>query len=329
VEASPRIYRDLVDAAWSGLTGSGHASDTILIGETAPKGVHLRGETRAMSPLNFIRAVYCVDGRLQPLKRRAAADRGCPTTAAGVSRFPGDHPGLFRASGWAHHPYELTFAPSQAPRDRDFVTIATLSRLASGLDGIWRSYGRSGGLPLFMTEFGYMTNPPNPAGVRPTLQAAYINQAEFMAYANPRVRSWPQFLLLDDRPLPGRNGVRKGYGATFQTGLMFLNGKRKPAFDAYRMPVYVAQPRVRRGTATRVWGIVRNAPAAGAQNVVIQLAHAGSGRFQTLATISTQARPAYFYVRVRVPAAGWLRVAWRNPQTGQLQYSRNVAVSVR
>jgi hypothetical protein len=174
-----------------------------------------------------------------------------------------------------------------------------------------------------------MTDPPNPAGVRPALQAAYINQAEFMAYANPRVRSWPQFLLLDDRPLPGRNGVRKGYGATFQTGLMYLNGRRKPAFDAYRMPVYLPQPRVRRGAATRVWGIVRDAPAAGAHDVAIQLARAGSGRFQTLATTSTQPRPAYFYVRVRVPSAGQLRVAWRNPQTGQMQYSRNIAVSVR
>ena len=33
----------------------------------------------------------------------------------------------FDAAGWAHHPYELAFAPTQAPRNRDFVTIANLA----------------------------------------------------------------------------------------------------------------------------------------------------------------------------------------------------------
>jgi hypothetical protein len=184
-------------------------------------------------------------------------------------------------------------------------------------------------LPLYLTEFGYMTDPPNPAGVSPAQQAAYMNEAEFIAYSNPRVRSWSQFLLVDDRPLPGRNGIRAGYGATFQTGLMYRSGGHKPAFDAYRTAVYVPNPTVRRGHAIAVWGIVRDAPPAGAQDVRIQLAAPRASGFRTLASISTQARPAYFYGRVRLSTGGRLRIAWRNPATGLWQYSRTVGVHAR
>jgi hypothetical protein len=329
VETSPQLYRGLLDAAWSGLAATGHGGDTVLIGETAPKGLRVRGETRAMPALTFVRALYCVDSRLRPLRGGAAADRGCPTSVAGTARFAPDHPALFDATGWAHHPYELAFAPTQVPHNRDFVTIANLDRLTATLDTIRRVYRRAGGLPLYLTEFGYMTDPPNPAGVSPAQQAAYMNQAEFIAYADPHVRSWAQFLLVDDRPLPGRNGVRSGYGATFQTGLMYLSGGHKPAFDAYRMAVDVPRPSVRRGHAIAVWGIVRNAPSAGAQAVKIQLAATHSSRFRTLASTYTQPRPAYFYTRVGLSTSGRLRTAWRNPATGSWQYSRAVAVQAR
>jgi hypothetical protein len=329
VETSPRLYRDLLDAAWSGLGATGHGSDTILIGETAPKGLRVRGETRAMAPLTFIRALYCVGSSLRPLRGRAASDRGCPTSTAATARFAPDHPALFDATGWAHHPYELTFAPSQAPRDRDWVTIANLGRLTATLGTIRRVYRHSGTWPLYLTEFGYMTDPPNPAGVTPAQQAAYMNQAEFIAYQNPLVRSWSQFLLVDDRPLPGRNGVRSGYGATFQTGLAYLSGGHKPAFDAYRMAVNVPNPSVRRGHEIGVWGIVRNAPPAGAQGVQVQFAGLPSRGYRRLATIATRPRPSYFYTRVLLTASGRLRIAWRNPANGVLQYSRAVAVRVR
>src|SRR5439155_12703921 len=59
-EAAPRIYRGLADAAWGALQGTGHGRDTILVGETATKGlVTRRGTTRGIDPLRFIRALYC------------------------------------------------------------------------------------------------------------------------------------------------------------------------------------------------------------------------------------------------------------------------------
>jgi hypothetical protein len=60
VEVSPLIYRELLDAAWSSLSNTGHESDTILIGEVAPRGEttgNLPGNFSGMVPLRFIRAL--------------------------------------------------------------------------------------------------------------------------------------------------------------------------------------------------------------------------------------------------------------------------------
>ena len=63
VENSPRMYRGLLDAAWSGLNATGHhtSTDTIAWGELAPRGESFWGVFCGMKPLAFLRALYCVD----------------------------------------------------------------------------------------------------------------------------------------------------------------------------------------------------------------------------------------------------------------------------
>ena len=109
VEVSPLLYRELLDAAWPALQATGHAGDTILIGEVAPRGQTTGdqpGNFSGMVPLRFIRALYCVDGSLHPLHgdRRDAArlpdDRGrlegVPERATRGCSTP---------TGFAVHPY--------------------------------------------------------------------------------------------------------------------------------------------------------------------------------------------------------------------------------
>jgi hypothetical protein len=47
VEASPAIYRAMVNAAWKGLVATGHRHDTVMIGETAAYGA---GQRRLRQP---------------------------------------------------------------------------------------------------------------------------------------------------------------------------------------------------------------------------------------------------------------------------------------
>jgi len=341
VERAPTIYRALVDAAYGSLVATGHEHDTILVGETAPKGLNAKGLrpcgpvrgaslcTGAIKPLHFIRQLYCLDEAYHPLLGGAARGRGCPLDAAGRAAFRSNHPGLFQASGWAHHPYELIFPPSHPPVDPDFVTIASLGRLSDALERILRVYGenRPGGLPLYLTEFGYQTNPPSPIGVSLTLQAAYLNQSEFIAYTNPHVRTLSQFLLHDDQALPGGSALAR-VGATFQTGLEFHNGKRKPAYDAFRLPVYVPIPVVPRGHRIRVWGFVRLAPYATTQVVQIQLRTRGAHAFRTIATVKTDGGRGYLDVRIPLNASGSLQLSWSRPGTREILRSRVVGVRV-
>src|SRR5439155_21429097 len=108
-----------------------------------------------------------------------------------------------------------------------------------------------GGLPLYLTEFGYQTNPPDRFGVSWAQQAAYLDEAEFETYVNPMVRTLSQFLLRDDGG---------DIGLTFQSGLLTHAGARKPSYDAFELPVYLPQTRFAPGHSLRVWGLARCAP---------------------------------------------------------------------
>jgi hypothetical protein len=330
-EAAPRLYRSLVAASWDALVATGHGSDTILVGETAPKGLNVRGLTRSIKPLRFIRDLYCVDSRFRMLRGRRARLLGCPSTSEQSSSFADANPGLFQATGYAHHPYELTFSPRRRPTDRDFVTIANLPKLSRTLSNILRVYGRSrpGGMPLYLTEYGYQTFPPDPLGVSLRQQAAYLNESEFIAYTNPSVRTLAQFLLVDDKPIPGlsRRSVA-AWGATFQSGLMMLSGRKKPAFNAYRLPIHLPRRSVARGRPLRVWGLARTAANGVAQQVRIQFRRRGSRSFRTIATVTTEPGRGYLDTRVRLRASGHVRLAWRAPEASRTTYSRLVRVHV-
>ena len=114
IEVGAAIYRGLLSHAWAGLSQSGHkpGHDTILIGETAPRGLdHGIGNFQGVKPLRFLRALYCVDSQYRQLRGSAASARGCPTTAGGSRAFRKQNPALFSASGFADHPYTSQAAP--------------------------------------------------------------------------------------------------------------------------------------------------------------------------------------------------------------------------
>ena len=81
IENAPRMYRGLVDAAWSGLNASGHhtSTDTIAWGELAPRGESFWGVASGMTPLALNRAGCCARKR-----REAPAVVGQPRSFAAV-----------------------------------------------------------------------------------------------------------------------------------------------------------------------------------------------------------------------------------------------------
>ena len=198
LEVSPVYYRRIVDAAWSALQATGHGHDTILIGELAPDGATVGpvpGDFDMMAPLRFLRALYCVDSAYHQLRGLAASQRGCPTTAAGSARFVAEHPGLFHASGVADHPYSQGLPPNQPPPlEPDYAEFADIPNLETTLDRLQQAYGSSTRFPIYSTEFGEQTDPPEKLirALPPVTAAYYMNWTEYLHLAqsaDPLLRS--------------------------------------------------------------------------------------------------------------------------------------------
>jgi hypothetical protein len=148
---------------------------------------------------------------------------------------------------YAHNPYPLDprrETPSSGGCTHCLtLTMATLPRL---LDEVRRAFGAK---RVWLTEYGYQTNPPDRLlGVPPLKQAQYESEAAMRAYLAPRVDLLIHFLYRDEPSL-----------SRFQSGLVFLNNKPKPAYAAFELPL--AQ-RSRSGARVTLWGQLR-APQAG------------------------------------------------------------------
>ena len=78
--------------------------------------------------------------------------------------------------------------------------------------------------PLWITEYGYQTDPPDGQfGVSWTKQARYLTQAFAVARRNPSISLMLWFLVRDEPNVAG-----------WQSGLITTGGKKKPSFNAFR-----------------------------------------------------------------------------------------------
>jgi hypothetical protein len=285
---APALYRALVRAAILGLRQSGHGSDEILFGETAPIGRRSGPRTsRPTPPGTFLRDMLCIDSRGRALHRRSLDCSG------GFARLP--------VSAIAHHPYTRGGSqPPTAKGNRDEITISSISRLKTILRQAAAKHRIPRRLPIEYTEFGFQTNPPDGLfGVSLAKQAAWINESDFIAWHDPSVRAVSQYEMRDEASL-----------AAFQTGLRFLDGRAKPSWAAYRLPLWVA----RRGSKLLVWGQLRAAPDGAVEQVAVQNAPTARGAFTTVQTLTVRSRKGFLNVKVRKRAGVW-RLAW-TPSTG-------------
>ncbi len=283
-------YRALAQVGIASLRATGHRRDQILLGETAPLGTTGGSPARrAIPPLTFLREMLCIDDRGRRLAGSAARIRDCGS----IRRLP--------VTGYAHHPY--TRAAGGQPRiatPPEWSTIGSIERLTTVLDQAGRAGRVPRSLPVHFTEFGFQTNPPDRiSGVSLAKQALWLNWSDFIAYNNRRVRTVAQYKLTDDISVSG-----------FNTGLRLADGRLKPSWNAYRLPIYV----VRAGSGARVYGQAR--AATGRVPVRIEWRAAGRGAWRTLATTRTS-RTGHLSRKVS-RRSGQFRLRWAAPGGDQL-----------
>ncbi|MEJ7797965.1 MAG: hypothetical protein WKF42_05655 [Solirubrobacteraceae bacterium] len=263
--ASPHRYRAMVQAAAPRIKAAAPRA-LVLIGATSSVGSdHGSDPGERMAPLTFLREMACVDERLHPLRRRDCRS---------FEPLPGD--------GWSHHPYSLDLAPWQADPRLENVRMADLDRLTALLTRLHATGRTRNDLPLYLTESGYQTAPPDPTwDVSLADQARWLPEAELIARRQPSLRSVAQFLVRDLPERPGRD--LRARWRDYQSGLRFADGRRKPAHASFALPLVA-----HRSTAGRVsfWGLVR--PGTGSRHARISVREPG-GRWRTIARPRTGA----------------------------------------
>jgi hypothetical protein len=187
---APFIYARLYRAAYAGIK-AGNPRAKIGIGETSARG------------------------RDKPLRRRGVSETESPGRFAQLLSTV--RPRL-RFDAWSQHPYptELRQRPTAIVRWPN-VTLSQLARFGTSLDQ-W--FGRKN-IPIWITEYGYQTQPQQPRGVTYSQQAAYARTALNVARNDPRVQMFIWFIFRDDPT------------SAWKSGLLAPNGARKPLFTAF------------------------------------------------------------------------------------------------
>ncbi|HEY4278943.1 MAG TPA: cellulase family glycosylhydrolase [Conexibacter sp.] len=276
---SAAVYRNLYLKAYTGLRNAGVRAP-ILIGELAPQ-YNPNRSVGTIAPLNFMRAVLCLDKSYRRVKGTSCAK--VPT------------------QGFAIHPYSTQPGPFYIPLiDRDNVTIGVLSWLTTALDKAARAGAIPAKLPVYITEFGVQSFPDRKVGVPLPVQSDYRSIAERIAYENPRVKSFSQYLLHDDAPT--------GSYSAFESGLFpHIGDTPKPAFYGFRLPLVVVPVRGSRTRAT-LWGLVR--PAKGAGSVSLQYSDTNGSSWKTLGSQRFSASGYWRRSVTTKPGRQW-RVTWK------------------
>jgi len=273
---SPDLYRSLVAAAVPAIHTADPGSEVVM-GTLAPSGSDSRSSSAPVRPLAFLRGMACVDSRYHRVRSARCAGFSAPA-----------------ADGFALHPHGIKLSPDARAASHDDAPMGDLGRFEAVLDRLTslRRLTVLGGpsrFPLYLTEFGYQTNPPDRyLGVSTATQASWLVRGAQRAYADPRVRNLTWYVWRDE-PL-GRNA------SGWQSGLVFADGRAKPALRAFQTPFAA--------TTRSVWGQVR--PGAGHRLAVE--GRSASGSYRALAAFDTGAS-GFFSRSLHAPSSiRYLRV---------------------
>jgi hypothetical protein len=226
---APSHYRRMLLAAYPAAKAIAPGAQ-FLIGELAPIGSTVRNPRSSLKPLAFLRGLGCLDKDFRAVTARANPN------CAGFRAAIGD--------GFSFHPYQVKQPPAAKQSDPDLVKLGDLPKLFATLDKVTakgRLRATTGRFNVYLTEFGYETNPPDGKfGVSPALQAQYLQQGAYIAWATPRVKLFSQYVWRDE--------VNPG---GFASGLLFANGRPKPSLTTFPAPIFYDPEK------KRLWGQVR------------------------------------------------------------------------
>jgi hypothetical protein len=174
----------------------------------------------------------------------ATSPRPTPSGLSPVVFMRGMHAAHARLDAYSHHPYPVTrgerpdgFARNVCRYCKGVLTLANLPQL---LKEVRRDFGTK---RIWLTEYGYQTNPPDRFGVARWLQAKYVADSWLRAKRARYVDVLIHFMIKDEPQLSG-----------WQSGFFTAAGSVKSAFYSFQLPIVVS---ARHGLRTTISGQVR------------------------------------------------------------------------
>lgn len=231
---SPGIYRSMANAFAAAVKGVA-PTNYVIIGGLAPYGIQNKGQpinhVLSVAPQTFMRRLLCLSDGPHPHR-----------TCNDVVHF----------DAFSVHPYTWG-GPTHTAYSSNDVAIGDLPEVKQLLSDAFR-LGRikSAASPaLWVTEFSWDTNPPDPKAIPIALQTRWTSEALYRMWNDGvAVITW---FLIRDMPL----------SEPFQSGLYFRGAtvsadKPKSTLTAFRFP-FVALPGA---GGTLVWGRTPTSTAA-------------------------------------------------------------------
>lgn len=247
---SPDLYRILLNAFYEAVK-SVDPSNLVIAAGLGPNAV----PKYTVGPMSFTRRLLCMTGTN---KRPRPAKTGC------VVNFD-----IFDI-----HPY-TTGGPTHEGRANDVQMgdIGKLQTLLAAADKAGHINSVFPRTPLWISEFGWDTNPPDPNGLPMKIAKQWIAEALYSSW-RWGVANFMWYSLSDKDPTPASGEL--------QTGLYFWAAKAageqpKEILSAFRFP-FVA---IRQGNGLKIWG---RTPTSQGGPVKIQALRGGKWRKLTAGT---------------------------------------------
>lgn len=256
---APGWYRAMLNAAADAIH-SVHADNVVVAGETAP---FWNAKAPQMAPFTFMEQVLCLGEKTVRDKASGKTKLVYKPTCGQRAKF----------DVWAHHPY-TEGGPSLHAAVHGDASLGDLPRMRAVLNAAIAANHvvSKQKIRFWVTEFSWDTDPPDPKGVPPQLEARWIPLALYGAW-KAGVSNFTWALLRDfsmsESYMQGGLYYRSDSGISSDTA--------KPALQAFRFPfIALREPKHK----VQLWG--RTPTSASATVAIERKSGAGWKRVETL-----------------------------------------------
>jgi hypothetical protein len=270
---APYWYRAMLNASADAIH-SVKADNVVIAGETAP---FWEAELPKTAPITFMEKVLCISEKRVRNKRTQKTETVYRSACEQRTKF----------DVWAHHPYSEG-GPTHRAQVHGNASLGNMGDIRSVLNAAIRAkhvVSKQKKIRLWMNEFSWESNPPDPGGVPVQLEARWVSQALFQAWkAGVSLFTW---FALDDSPVSQR--ISQG-GLYYRDNSGIASYRAKPALRSFRFP-FVAFPEKK--DIVYLWG---RTPTSAAGNVLIERK---SGAAWKVTTKLTANRYGIFHARIQ------------------------------